>query len=108
MKSVLQCFAEPGQAVFEAFFDDEIGGAVEAVGLGMTDLFPERELQHRKSTKPNHWHAVRSVVRVLHFEVLVVAIAAADIAKGVALTPTDADRICLAAGRIRAAIEACE
>lgn len=79
---------------------------LDAVGLSMADLFPER-LHHGRPERPNHWHASREALRVLHAECLIVAIAAENIAGGVALTDNDRELLVQTAGRIRHAAEVC-
>lgn len=80
---------------------------VGALGLQLRDLFPTTGGEPRKSGKPNHWHSMREAMQTLHKEVLICAIAADNAARGEPLTEQDAERVALAAGRIRAAIEAC-
>jgi len=91
----IKCFAECGGA-------DVMG----AVGLGLSDLYPEPLKHHSAPGKPNHWHASREALRILHPEVLLVAIAAENLASGIDLTDDDRDRLILAAQRIRRAAEA--
>jgi hypothetical protein len=92
---LIKCFAGCGAA-------DVVG----AVGLELRDLFPA-SLQDRKSMPPRHYHASREAMQAIHREVLIGAIAAAHLAEGVALSGEDVDRVAVAAGRIRSAIEAC-
>ncbi len=91
----IKCFAECGGA-------DVLG----AVGLELKDLYPEPLKHHSAPGKPNHWHAAREALRVLGPEVLLVAIAAENIASGIDLSDDDRDRLILAAQRIRDAAEA--
>ncbi len=83
---------------------------VAAVGLQLADLFPRdysAPNEPRRARKPGHWHALREAVQTLHHECLIVAIGAEDIARGAPLSLVDVERVALAAGRIRAAVEAC-
>ena len=91
----IKCFAECGGA-------DVLG----AVGLELKDLYPEPLKHHSAPGKANHWHAAREALRVLLPEVHLTAIAAENIASGIALTDDDRDRLILAAQRIRRAAEA--
>ena len=89
----------------------DFGGCVtdeilRVIGLTVSDLF-ERPLPHAKSGKPNHWHARNEAFNTIHKECRLVAIAAESIAAGVLLPETERDRLCLAAERIRAAVEVC-
>jgi hypothetical protein len=84
---------------------------VAALGLTLADLFPR---EHRAPTeprgpqRPGMWHALRQAVQTLHAECLLVAIAAENLAQGIALTPRDRDRLAESAARIRGAIETCQ
>lgn len=71
-----------------------------ALGLSMTDLFPE-PLAHHMPARRGDFTAM-DALRGLTFESSVVAIAAADLAEG---RPVDASRVCIAAGRIAEALE---
>lgn len=92
---LVKCFAGCGAA-----------DVLEAVGLDFGILFPGKP-EPRASSRPNHWHVLRDAARVLHHEVLIVALAADNIAQGIVLTSEDVTRISLASGRIRSALEAC-
>lgn len=96
---LLKCFAGCGAAE-----------VVAAVGLALGDLFPSTHrvpADGRKPQRPRHWHAIREAVQTLHHECLVVAIAGETLAAGSTLSTDDRDRLCLAAERIRGAVEAC-
>lgn len=80
-------------------------GAVDvmaAVGLELKDLFPERPTDHRRKPARAALDAL-DVLACLATEGQVLAIAANDIAEGRPISPSDADRIAQAAGRIRSA-----
>jgi hypothetical protein len=74
-----------------------------ALGLEMTDLFPER-LSHNLPARRGDFTAM-DALRALQFESSVVAICAADVADGKKLSETDAHRVIVAAGRITEALE---
>lgn len=76
---------------------------VAALGLMLSDLFPERLTHCAKPTRPNHWHAAREALRAVSAEALLVALAAENISKGMKFSPEDHARLILAAGRCRAA-----
>jgi hypothetical protein len=85
-----------------------LGQIVDAVGMELRDLFPpNHRAENRHSQRPNHWHSMREALETLHFEVLLCAIAAGDVAARRPISDTDADRVAQSAGRIRSAIEAC-
>lgn len=71
-----------------------------ALGVSMTDLFPEPLGQHMPARRGDF--TAMDALRGLTFESSVIAIAAADVAEG---RPVDASRVCLAAGRIAEALE---
>jgi hypothetical protein len=83
---------------------DDVCGAL---GVGVADLFPEK----READVDDRAFAVRSgftaidALRCLSGEAAVVALAAADLSEGRVLSPTDVDRVTLAAGRIATALE---
>ena len=79
---------------------------MDAVGLTLSDLYPEPIKHHAAPRPPNHWHSAREAFLVLRLEVLLVAVAAENIVTGISLTGDDRDRLILAARRIRAAGEA--
>lgn len=76
---------------------------LEALGLKLTDLFPE-PLAHHMPRRRGDFSPL-DALRALTFESSVVAIAASDIADGKPLDAEDAARICTAAGRIAEALE---
>ncbi len=80
---------------------------VAAVGLELRSLFPDHGGDARSSGRANHWHAMREAVQTVEHDLLIVAIAAEDVANGCALSLDDVDLVAKSAGRIRAAIEAC-
>ncbi len=91
----IKCFAECGGA-----------DVMSAVDLELKDLYPEPLKHHSAPGKPNHWHAAREAFRVISQEALLVAIAAENLANGIALSDDDRGRLLLAAQRIRGAAEA--
>ena len=98
-----------GKTLIHDFGGCSAADILAAVGLTLADLFPEPlRLNGSKPTRPNHWHAAREALKTLHREVLIVAIAAENIAAGVALDAQDRTLVVEAAAKIRAAAEACE
>lgn len=85
---LLHCFGGCGT-------DDVLG----ALGLAMADLFPQPlgDFAPRRGA-----FSASDALRALAFESSIVALAAADIAEGRAV---DAERVCIAAGRIATALE---
>ncbi len=99
---------DDGRILLHCFSCNDTQGVLAAIGLTMADLFPEPISHHAAGVRPNHWHAAREALRVLKHEVLLVAVAAENIAAGLLLTPDDRERVIQAAIRIRAASEACQ
>ena len=99
---------DDGRVLLHDFGGCATTDVLAALGLEMADLYPERlTTTGLPGQRPNHWHASREALRALHQEVLLVAIAAENLAGGITLSDDDRDRLILAASRIRAAAEAC-
>ena len=96
-----------GRVLVHCFAGCDASDVLAAVGLRLSDLYPAPPTDHAKPTRPNHFHASREALRVLHFEVLLAAVAAGNMAQGIVLDPEDRARLVLAAGRIRNAAEVC-
>lgn len=80
---------------------DSVDEILGAIGLELWDLFPENT-EHQGKPKRQAFPAT-DVLRALHFEVLIVLTASADLITGKALSQIDHDRLVTAVGRIRAA-----
>jgi hypothetical protein len=79
---------------------------VAALGLAMSDLFPQaltRSHLPRVRGAFSAWDALKA----LSAESSIIAIAAADIVAGKQLSAADLDRVSMATGRIATALEAC-
>jgi hypothetical protein len=78
-----------------------------AVGLEMSALFPEKI--NVDGTKPERRpFPAADVLRAVSFETMIVSLAAADMAAGKTIKPTDLERLRIAASRLQAAAEAFE
>lgn len=98
---------EDGRVLLHDFGGCATTDVLAALGLEMADLYPERlTTTGLPGQRPNHWHASREALRALHQEVLLVAIAAENVAGGMTLSDDDRDRLLLAAQRIRNAAQA--
>lgn len=75
-----------------------------ALGLQMTDLYPERLTEHGK--RERRPFLATDALRCVSFEALVVAAAAAALATGEPLSSVDRDRLIVAAERLNAAAKA--
>ncbi len=98
---------DDGRILAKCFAGCDTHSVLAAIGLAMSDLFPEPLFHRAVGVPPNHWHAAREALRVLKHEVLLVAVAAENIAASLPLTPDDRRRVIQAAIRIRAAAEVC-
>lgn len=94
--TLVHCFA--GCAVHEV---------VSAVGLSLSDLFPEKPAYeaHRMKGERRPFPAA-DVLRCIAFEALVVLTAGAALLGGQPFTDTDRARLVLAVGRIQVALDA--
>lgn len=95
--------ADDGRWLVHCFGGCDAHDVVAALGLAMTDLFPE-PLYHRAKPLRERITAI-DALRALSREAGVVAIAASDIADGRVLSPADASRVAQAVGRIATALE---
>lgn len=92
---------EDGRLLVHDFAGCYVQDIVAAVGLDMTALFPERPIQLAKSERRPF--PASDVLRCVVFEVLLVSVAAADMAAGKRLSQNDRERLHLAANRLQAA-----
>jgi hypothetical protein len=77
---------------------------VAAVGLDLRDLFPPKPIS-RPPLRPHERWVPMDVLRCVAHEVLVVLITAEAIGRGELLSDSDRERLALAVGRVRAAVE---
>jgi hypothetical protein len=81
----------------------DVESILTSVGLTFSDLYPERELDHRRpERRPFNAHDILACVS---FEALLVSLAATDLAKGLTPTQQDHERLILAAARLQHAAE---
>lgn len=92
-----------GRILLHCFGGCSVDSIVGAIGMDMTDLFPEKPT----SASPERTRFYASdLLRVIAFEATVVAIAAYDMAHGKKLSEPDMRRLELAHQRINSALEA--
>ena len=99
-----------GTLLLKCFAGCEASEIVAAVGLEVRDLFPRDHLpahEGRRAQSSKYWHSLREAMQTLAGDAFFVVLAAEETAKGEPLSEDDRNRVALAAGRIRAAIEAC-
>lgn len=76
-----------------------------AVGLDISDLFPERSTAHTVKPERRPFPAA-DVLRAIAFEALVVAAAGVSLLAGHPISPAVRDRLILAVSRIQSALTA--
>ncbi|MDP2867589.1 hypothetical protein [Methyloversatilis sp.] len=98
---------EDGRALLKCFAGCTVHEVVQAVGLSLSDLFPEK--------LSNEAHAIKGerrpfpaadVLRCIAFEALVVLTAGAALLAGQPFSDADRARLVVAVGRIQAALDA--
>lgn len=94
-----------GRILMQDFGGCETADVLSAIGLSFSDLFPEPLTRERLPRIAAPFSALDALT-CLARESAIVAIAASDIADGKTLSPEDAERVCVAAGRIATALEA--
>lgn len=90
-----------GTILLNCFASCEAADILAVLGLPWAALYPERTDQPRRKQTGMAWTDVAAIVKR---ESVIAALAASDCADG-KLSPADADRAALAAGRIRTALE---
>ena len=95
---------DDGRVLVHCFAGCAVHEVVASVGLEITDLFPEQEIQHGKpESRP---FPAADALRAVGFETLVVAAAGAALLAGQPFTQVDRERLTVAVGRIQSAISA--
>lgn len=95
--------ADDGRILVHCFAGCSISEVVGAIGLELSELFPERPISGDfKQGERRPW-AAADVLRAVGFESLVVAVAAGNLAQGVELSAEDRQRLMLAAERLQGA-----
>ena len=95
---------DDGRILLHCFAGCMAHEVLEAVGLSIHALFPERDIQHgRPERRP---FPAADVLRAISLEAIVVAVVAVDILGGHAINAIDRKRLILAVQRIQAALTA--
>jgi len=100
--------ADDGRVLVHCFGGCDVHTVLGAVGMDMTDLFPERDerLDQTQVTKPlKPAFYASDLLRIASFECLVVMIAAYDIRRGKKLSEEDMARLETAQQRIEEVIQ---
>lgn len=95
-----------GRVLAHCFAGCAIGEVLDAAGLDMAALFPEKTTVNGKPERRPFPAA--DVLRAVSFETMIVALAALDMAKGKRLSDENRERLKLAATRLQAAAGAFE
>lgn len=93
-----------GRVLIHDFAGCDVHSVLTAVDLEMSDLFPEREIQHGKPERRPF--PASDILKCVAFEGLVVLTAASSVLAGEPLAAVDRERLSLAAERLRAALDA--
>ena len=98
---------EDGRVLVHCFGGCDVQEVLGAVGMDMSDLFPEKqeryEVQTSKQMKPAFY--ATDLLRIASIECLVVMIAAYDIRQGKKLSESDMDRLQIAQQRIEEVVQ---
>lgn len=95
---------DDGRILLHCFGGCSTQEVLDAVGLTLTDLFPDHVVENRsgKPVKPAFYAA--DLMRIIHFEALIVLITASDIEKGRMPSEDTRNRVRLAYERIDEAV----
>jgi hypothetical protein len=91
---------EDGRILLHCFGGCSVHDVLGAVGMEMSDLFPDKS-ENRGKVKPAFY--ATDLLRVISFETIVVSICASDMAKGKQLSERDMARLQKASQRIQEA-----
>jgi hypothetical protein len=89
-----------GAVLLYCFAGCEVYAIVTALGMDISELFPPRKLSGQEPKRIQRLLTTGQALELLDFESNLVAIAAANVAKGITLTANDLNRIKQAAGRV--------
>ncbi|MDZ4141149.1 MAG: CHC2 zinc finger domain-containing protein [Methylotenera sp.] len=92
-----------GRLLLHCFGGCETSDVLGAIGLDFSDIMPDKTMGNfKKDRKPFY---AMDILRIIKFEVTLTYIYASDMAKGLALTSNDKERLLLASSRINHAYE---
>jgi hypothetical protein len=89
-----------GAVLLHCFAGCAPGAVVAALGLELSDLFPPRERSGREPKRQPRLLTAGQALELLQAEATFIAVAAANLAHGVLLTPAERERLRQAAARI--------
>ena len=93
---------DDGRVLVHDFGGCDVETVLAAVGLTFNALYPDRHVGERKPERRPF--PASDVLRAVAFEALLVAVAAANVSRGMALSDTDRERLMVASSRIQAAV----
>ncbi len=96
---------DDGRILIHCFAGCGVGEVLGAVGMTISDLFPER-IQSTTGRPERRPFPAGDVLRAIAMEAELVAIVAVDMAQGVVIDERVKDRVLRAAGRINAGLDA--
>lgn len=94
---------DSGALLVHCFSGCSAADIVAAIGLELSDLFPEREDKATPGKPERRRFYAGDTLRAVAFEALIVSAAAAALATGTPLSEVDRDRLHVAAERLRQA-----
>ena len=94
---------DDGRILLKCFGGCSVQAIVGAIGMDMTDLFPDTHDTHHKPKVKNAFYAT-DLLKVIEFETLVVSVAANNLANGIKLSDDDRSRLKQAQERIMEAV----
>ncbi len=98
---------DDGRTLVHCFAGCTVHEVVSAVGLSLSDLFPEKPTNEAHSIKGERRpFPAAGVLRCIAFEALVVLTAGAALLAGQPFSDADRERLVVAVGRIQAALDA--
>jgi hypothetical protein len=95
---------DDGRVLLHCFAGCDVHEVLSAVGLEISDLFPDKPLSHGKAERRPFPAA--DVLRCLAHEALVIAAAVPSMLSGQPFSEADRERLIVAASRIQAAVDA--
>lgn len=95
---------DDGRILVHCFSGCAVQEVVTAIGLDISDLFPQRAIPHAKAERRPF--PATDILRAVAFEALVVATSGASLLAGQSFTEADRERLMLAVSRIQSALTA--
>lgn len=96
---------DDGRVLLHCFAGCNVGEVLGAMGMTVSDLFPER-IQSTTGKPERRPFPAADVLRAIAVEAQIVAVVAVDVVQGVVITERIKDRVLRAAGRINAGLDA--